>query len=463
MHEQALSVLVVSDDRKLLRHVSRFLDVFGFVVRQAAGVQQARAALESRRPDFLIVDARLPGHAGLKLCRRASAMDRNSYVYKFLLVGSSEPHDLTEALEAGVDDFLTDPFVHGEVLVRLRAGARVLEYERRARQQASRDLLTGCSSRSDLIDRMPAGETDGRPDATACIAVDIDAFERINLHHGQASGDRIIQEVARTLKELRHGDETVAALGGARFAVLLPGVSVAKASRWAEQARNAIEQTEFMVGETTIRLTASVGVATLQAGVTTGQPLLEAALLAMRTAKSSGRNCVVHYGQFDDEARSWEELAAPGKLFEQTVARDVMIPSTIVLQSDDPLSTAATVFHGTRLGAIPVVDTEGRLAGLLSPGDVPDGVPGRVGDVMARTIATLDEEASFDAIMECFHREAAPWIVILSSGQPVGLVAPNQLASVTEPLTTATFAPTTRFSLESDYLRVLETGMVDQA
>ena len=437
--------------------------MFGFAVRQAADVQQARDALESKLPDFLVVDARLPSHAGLKLCRSASAMDRPSYVYKFLLVAEAEPHGLTEALEAGVDDFLAYPLVHGEVLVRLRAGARVLEYERRVRRQASHDLLTGCASRSDLIDRMMTGKTDGHPDAWACIALDVDAFHRINLHHGQTNGDRIIQEVARTLRELCHEDETVAALGGARFAVLLPDASEKKAGQWAERARSAVEATDVIIGETTRRLTASVGVAVPQAEVAKGQPLIEAALLAMRSAKSSGRNCVAHYGQFDDEARSWEELAAPGKLFEQTVARDVMIPSTVMLHPDDPLSNAATIFGGTRLSAIPVVDEEGRLAGLLSPDDVPDGVPGRVGDVMARTIATLDEEASFNALMECFQREAASWIVILSNGRPIGLVSPNQLASVTEPLTTSTFAPTATFSLESDYLRVVEAGAYDEA
>src|SRR5688572_18008620 len=107
------SVQIVSADRSLLRQLARFLDEFGYDARAMADPRQAAAALDGERPDFLIVDAELPGNQGLELCRAFCGHDRTSYVYTLLLVGKAEPQELLDSFAAGVDDFLARPIVHG--------------------------------------------------------------------------------------------------------------------------------------------------------------------------------------------------------------------------------------------------------------------------------------------------------------------------------------------------------------
>ena len=117
-------------DRKLIRHLSQFLNVFGYDATPAADVQQALGAVVGKQPDFVIIDAELSNQGGLELCRAMNVQNGESHVYTLWLVRAAHADKLIEALQAGVDDFLTKPIVHGEILVRLRAGARVLEYER---------------------------------------------------------------------------------------------------------------------------------------------------------------------------------------------------------------------------------------------------------------------------------------------------------------------------------------------
>jgi DNA-binding response OmpR family regulator len=108
--------LIVADDRGALRHLSRFLNAFGYEVQQAATPELARAALEGEAPDVLIVDFQGDAPRVLELCPRIADQDGPSYIYTFLLIRDRDAEhmeDLAETLEAGVDDFLAKRFVTG--------------------------------------------------------------------------------------------------------------------------------------------------------------------------------------------------------------------------------------------------------------------------------------------------------------------------------------------------------------
>ena len=123
MSLQKLKVTVVTDQRKMLRHVSQLLAALGYEVRSVANPAQASTLLETSDTDFLVVDSEPSISTAIHWCREACRHDRPKYFYSLLMVENPEPNDLKEALEAGIDDFLCKPIRHVEVLVRLRAGA----------------------------------------------------------------------------------------------------------------------------------------------------------------------------------------------------------------------------------------------------------------------------------------------------------------------------------------------------
>src|SRR4029078_10759484 len=121
MNQRPFSILIFSPDRQTLRRLSKFLDVFGYEVRQATDAAQALAATESTQPDFLIVDASGGQPADLQICRAIRRLWTQRYTFALLLAEQPDAGGITAALEQGVDDFLAAPLVFGELVARARA------------------------------------------------------------------------------------------------------------------------------------------------------------------------------------------------------------------------------------------------------------------------------------------------------------------------------------------------------
>jgi len=469
MSSSPLKVLAVADDRNILRHLSRFLNVFGYQVEQVTEKQQALAALAGEAADFLIVDSEPATGEALELCRSASEGEQAGYVYKFLLIGERGPQDLAQAIAAGVDDFLAKPIVYGELLARLRAGARVLEFERRVRRQAGVEPLTGLASRTAFCDRLRRrlSADENAAGAAACVLLDIDFLQRINCEHGRPAGDTVISAAADKLRDLCDDSELVSSFGSGRFCIWLPGLCDVEAAAWADRQRRALAEMTVMLGEKSLQLTASFGIAGQGDGLCTPEEIIDRAAEALQAAKRSGRNCVVRFGEFDDHAKAWADFAAPGKLFERTTARDVMTPCPLVLRPDHTVARAARLFRQTGVSALPVVDSEGKLAGLAFDQSVLCGPSGnglaslRICDVMTTDVPSYDDDTSFATLKDFFTRDSRPLVVIVCDGSPVGLVRPDNLASLSQPITPDTFASAVPYSGSSRYLLVPDLCLLE--
>jgi len=467
-HVRRFSVQIVSADRSLLRQLARFLDEFGFDARAVADAGQAAAALEGQRPDFLIVDAELPGNSGLELCRAFCGHDQTGYVYTLLLAGKADAEELLEAFSAGVDDFLARPLVHGEVLARLRAGARVLEFERRAREQSRHDAVCGLPARGALEDhlrrRINSAAAERR--SVSLVVVDLDGFGRVDQSHGRPAADALLRQVAERLQGTLAAPRQLYSLGGGRFAALLDAAQADDAVRWAEEARARLKEQPFAIGGASVTLSASFGVAACPNGEHTAEELLQEAWEAVDTAKNSGRDCVVRYGQFTDELKRWRELAAPGRMFELTTARDVMTPCAVTLRPEDAAGLASSLLARTRLPAIPVVDGNGKMLGLVAQPD-PTGsgsrqrTPATVGEMLSTDTPRFEEEATFGELVDLFIREERPLVVVVRDGRPQGLVLRATLAALIEPVSAEQFAPRGPYRGDSEYLIVADPATVE--
>ena len=442
---QPLSVLIVADDRPVLRHLSRFLNTFSYEVQQVVDREQALRLLETDPPDLLIVDSSPSARDALKFCRAVSKRHNPACVHTLLIIGPEDATDLTEALEAGVDDFLAKPLVYGELLVRLRAGARTLEFERRLKDQASLEPLTGLPGRTafyDQLTKLASATADGES-TTSCVLLDIDFLALVNRTHGQPGGDLVIRAMAQKLRELATESMFLASFNGGRFCLILPATSELEAAQWAERIRAVAAETEFSIGDSTLRLTLSLGIASHVGASSQVETVVDRAREALKLAKNSGRNCAVRFGQFDDEIEVWKELAAPGRFFERTVARDVMTPAPIVLPKNHTVAQAAALFRQTRLEVVAVVDERGKLAGVLSPQDVQPNVPGDtpLSEVISSDVTSYDEQTDFATLMEFFAGPEGTLAVIVFDEKPTGFVTPAALASLSQPLQKNTFAP----------------------
>jgi diguanylate cyclase (GGDEF)-like protein/PAS domain S-box-containing protein len=112
------------------------------------------------------------------------------------------------------------------------------ELEDRLREQLIRDALTGCYNRRFLLDLEEElrGGGEGR---WGCIFIDIDHFKLYNDRHGHASGDQVLQRMARFLMREVRSDEPVIRLGGDEFLIVLTGDNAGRTETVAERLQLA--------------------------------------------------------------------------------------------------------------------------------------------------------------------------------------------------------------------------------
>jgi two-component system cell cycle response regulator len=457
MNPRPFTILIVSPDRVSLRRLSKFLDVFGYDVRQATDGEKAVAAAEAARPDFLIADGSSGQPADFQLCRAIRRVWPEGYTYSLLLAEKPEVGDITAALEAGFDDFLAAPIVFGELLARLRAGARFIEYERRLSEQSGVDSLTGLADKAALTTELHR-RAQGTKGATGWLAViDLDYFQRIADRLGRAGAQALLRQVAQQIRTRAGQDYFAAGLGEDRLAVVLPASGGETAATWCEETLKALAETTFTVADQAHRLTASCGLSEVTAGETL--EVVQARIQrALQLAKASGRNCVVTSGEVDRDADAWAAFAADGKLFHTTVARDVMHPCPLLLHLDETLDQAHALLSQTGLTYAPVVDADNKLAGLVSldqlsaaklrnpkprsSGSANSSSVRLVRHVMSTDLTRFDEQTPLSELMEFFTGENATLAIIIRDKKPRGLVHCQALAALNERLTADHFAST---------------------
>ena len=152
------------------------------------------------------------------------------------------------------------------------------------------DPLTGLPNRALFGDRLRhVLARRGRDSATAVYFLDLDRFKRINDSLGHGAGDEVLREVAERLSAVVRPEDTVARFGGDEFTVLCESVGgVLEAVAIADRLQRPLRQ-PLRAGGADLRLSASIGVALVEADDNgDGQHLIEDADAAMYRAKERG-------------------------------------------------------------------------------------------------------------------------------------------------------------------------------
>jgi len=126
------------------------------------------------------------------------------------------------------------------------------------------------------------------------LMVDLDHFKTINDTYGHIVGDRVLDRVAKAIRNaVREGDILVR-YGGEEFLVILPGASCEDAHQVAERIRHMVQDTIVKDGDQTVCVTASIGATSFpQTDVEDEEAMLRLADEALYRAKRQGRNQVV--------------------------------------------------------------------------------------------------------------------------------------------------------------------------
>ena len=329
------ALLVVDDEPYILTTLSALLAP-DFEVYTADCGETAQKIFQQHRIDLILTDQKMPRMSGVQLLEWV----RENYpqTIRLLMTGFAELEDAVEAINRGkVYRYLFKPWRVDELIQVLREACQrfklerqneeLLDQLRRAKQElehrvqertvrleeanhelqqknlmleklALTDPLTGLPNRR-AIDRLADAEIRRRmryPSSLALGLVDADHFKEINRQYLLPGGDQVLMDLAKVLIASIRTVDTVGRIGGGEFMVVAPETNVEGAVALAERIRSAIESFAFSYKDAPIQVTASVGFAVADLGVTTEYDQLKhQAAAALGEAKATGRNrCIIY-------------------------------------------------------------------------------------------------------------------------------------------------------------------------
>lgn len=138
----AQRILVVDDDKSIIKVLRGYLEQSGFQVFDAQDGEAALHMLRRERPDLVILDVMMPKRDGWEVIRLVRADNSLAATPIILLTARVEYTDKIVGLELGADDYVTKPFNAHEVVARVKALLRRTKLDQ-LQSAAPRVLVTG--------------------------------------------------------------------------------------------------------------------------------------------------------------------------------------------------------------------------------------------------------------------------------------------------------------------------------
>ncbi|MEE9651821.1 EAL domain-containing protein [Enterobacter soli] len=180
--------------------------------------------------------------------------------------------------------------------------------ESQARLVARTDWLSHLPNRRALIEALEQVSLRGDIDVKSVVFIDLDGFKDVNDIYGHSVGDDLIIAIAKTLRERVPPGGMLARMGGDEFAMTIGGDrSEAQASAFAGAVLDFLNA-PIRLGDRTIHISASIGIASGTLIECTSSELFRRADIAMYHAKMTGKGRVTHYDAELNSARE-QQLA----------------------------------------------------------------------------------------------------------------------------------------------------------
>jgi diguanylate cyclase (GGDEF)-like protein len=306
----SVRILVVDDHPDNVEIINARLSSRGFVIETASNGEEALHVVRENPPHLILLDVMMPIMDGYEVCRRIKQDDSLPYIPIILVTARDSTQDKVEGLDAGADDYLTKPINFPELEARVRSMLRIkrlqdeLDQKNRELELANKRLrkLSITDGLTDLFNHRHIHELlheefertrrSGEPLAVAML--DLDRFKLVNDTFGHPTGDVILYETARILRETAREIDMVGRYGGEEFVVILPGTDEEAAAQFADRVRVAVSEYLFRDEANEVTMTVSGGVASFP-GLDIDHPdvLIKRADEALYAAKEGGRNRIV--------------------------------------------------------------------------------------------------------------------------------------------------------------------------
>ncbi len=265
------TVLIADDARTMRASVNRILKEDFNVLEAKDGDEAWEIICQNHHINVVIIDLMMPNKNGFQLLReiRESVHDRINQLPIIIITSHEDDQRMKQqAMLLGATDFISKPFDSIQLKARATSYAkhgdtsRKLEYTRKMLSEKSTiDALTGLANPRYLKEHGAGLLAFAARQGTnvAVLLIDIDKFDVLVKKKGKRVGEKVLLNIARIIDACVREEDSVARIGPAKFAIVMPGADEAGARVLAERIHKLIYKATFRLGETRFRMTASAG------------------------------------------------------------------------------------------------------------------------------------------------------------------------------------------------------------
>ncbi len=212
----AIRILIADDDPDIRDILKLTLSEENYEVIETANGEEALSAIQTKSPDLILLDYRMPILDGREVCKIVKKDILLRHLPVIMVTGSGEVDDRVGGIDAGADDYIVKPFEPKELLARIRMILRRSEIDLEA------NPLTRLPGNVSILNELTK-----RLENKALFAVcylDLNKFKAYNDTYGFEHGDEVIRETGRilirTIQQIGSPDDFIGHIGGDDFVVV---------------------------------------------------------------------------------------------------------------------------------------------------------------------------------------------------------------------------------------------------
>lgn len=290
----------------------------GQTVHSAENGEQGLALAVHLMPQIVVVDSRMPGMDGWAFCRALRETSWGQSIYLIILASMNTAIEIDQATHGSVNDCVSPAQAAHLLPLRMIAAKQYVKLlshweqdraqlkqfsaelalsNRKLKRYALVDQLTGLQNRRAGMESLTQAwsVSDRSDEPVSMMMIDIDKFKDVNDTHGHAVGDKVLIEVAATIRALARKGDAVCRMGGEEFLVICRNADLHSTLAAAERVRAAVSGLKVDIEQAQLSVTISIGIASREADMTDPGTLVNAADKALYGAKTNGRNRACHF------------------------------------------------------------------------------------------------------------------------------------------------------------------------
>jgi len=296
-------ILLVEDNEKDIKVIKYFLHDKPYELIVCRDGEEAVALVRKGKIDLILLDIMLPGMDGFDIFRILKESEETRHIQVVFITSLTDLESKIKGVQMGADDYLIKPIDKRELAARIKVLVQKKAYLDRlqshyetALTSAIKDVLTGLYNHVYFKQflELEVKRAIRQKYTTALIMMDIDDFKLFNDTYGHLTGDRVLIEIARVIKENVRESDLPARYGGEEFAIVLPYSDNTGAQVVAARIKQGIQSIIFPCDatDTPPKITVSIGVAQSPSDADNHEQLIRRADEMLYKAKSEGKDRV---------------------------------------------------------------------------------------------------------------------------------------------------------------------------